>query len=159
MRWTTGIALALLAGCSGSKTTGGDTGHDTSTGTPTTNTGPATLDLSFDLNDGLISQMSEPAAGTFKGSIYAEADASAIGPNDGATPIIDFGTVGGTVADKATVGPIDAQIVWIVGCLDTTGDDCDCGDPITVPNENKMQILPGDGEYTVKMSLLDPEGC
>jgi len=164
MRWTTGIVLALLAGCSGNKATG-DTGQDTSTGT-TPATGPATLNLSFDLDDGLIPQMSEPAAGTFKGSIYAEADASALGPNDGATSLVDFesdpldfGTAGGTLAAGPAVGPIDSQIVWIVGCLDTTGDDCECGDPITVPNENKMQITPGTGEYTVKMSLLNPQGC
>jgi len=163
MRSTTGIVLVLLAGCSGSKaTTSGE--HDTAGGsTPTT--GPATLSLDFTLDEGLIPQMSEPAAGTFKGSIYAEADFDAIGDElgpplaDFESEPLDFGNEGGTLTDEATVGPIDAQVVWIVGCLDTTGDGCDCHDPIALPNDNKMLIPPGDGEYEVKMNLLNPEGC
>jgi hypothetical protein len=162
MRW--GIVAIGLIACSGDKT--GTTGSTGETGTPTTqSTGPATLTLDFHLDPDLIPTMSEAAAGTFEGSIYAEADASAIGPNGGAVPLLDFSSdpltfgADGVVLAGGTAGPIDAQIVWILGCLDTTGDGCECGDPITIPNENKLQILPGDGTYSVTMSLLDPEGC
>ncbi|MEZ4234620.1 MAG: hypothetical protein R3F59_00325 [Myxococcota bacterium] len=155
--------MALLAACAGKETTS-DTGPAGETGTMTDTTDlPATLVLSFDLDGDLIPQMDEPAMGRFEGSIYAEADASAIGPVDGAVPLadfesdeLDFGTDGGLLADKATVDGIAPQIVWILGCLDTTGDGCDKGDPITVPNENKVQLTAGEGAYTVKMSLLNP---
>jgi hypothetical protein len=159
-----GVLAALLAACSGGdeRKTDPETG-----GTPTetggAETGPATLRLSFDLDSDLIAQMDEPAAGVFRGSIYAEADASAIGPNDGAAPLLDFtsdaldfGTAGGALPGGAPVGPLDPQIVWVLGCFDTAGDDCECGDPITIPNENKLQITPGEGDYTVTMSLLHP---
>jgi hypothetical protein len=69
---------------------------------------------------------------------------------------LDFGTAGGVLADAATLDPIDPQIVWVLGCLDTTGDDCDCDDPITIPNENKFDATPGDASYTLTMSLLNP---
>lgn len=156
LRWSIGLCVA--AGCAGDKTTvaSGETGN------PTTQE-PATLQLSFDLDADLIPTMDEPAAGIFKGSIYAEDQASAIGPIDGAVALadfesdpLDFGTAGGALADMATVGPIEPQIVWILGCLDSDGNDCELHDPITVPNENKMQLLPGDGSYTVTMSLLNP---
>ena len=158
------VVAVLAGGCSGGKdpTHSGHTGH---TGEPTTDLqGPATLHLSFDLDPDLIPTMAEPAAGIFRGSIFAENDASAVGPNAGAVPLtdfesdpLDFGTTGGLQANKATVGPIDAQIVWILGCLDSDGNECDQNDPITIPNENKFQVLPGDGDYTVKMSLLNPQ--
>lgn len=157
-------AVGLAVGCGGDKVKeSGDTASPSDTLDTTTPTGPATLHLSFDLDGDLIPTMDEPAVGSFKGSIFAEADASAVGPNAGAVPLVDFesdpldfGTAGGVLADMATVGPIDAQVVWILGCLDSDANECDMHDPITVPNENKLQILPGDGEYTVTMSLLNP---
>lgn len=153
------LLFSLAIACAGDK----DATQSGHTGEPTTPQGPATLHLSFDLDPDLIPTMNEPAMGTFRGSIFAEADVSAVGPNDGAVALVDFtsdpldfGTVGGVLANMATVGPIDAQIVWILGCLDSDGNDCDQGDPITIPNENKLQILPGDGDYTVTMTLLNP---
>lgn len=159
MRWT--LLVCGTLGCSGDKTTAssGETGD-----TETEPAGPSTLVLSFDLDPGLIEQMSEPAVGLFEGSVFAENDASALGPNDGATPLLDFtsealdfGTAGGLLAEKATVGPVDPQIVWILGCLDSDANGCDIGDPITIPNENKFQLTAGEAPYTIKMSLLNPQ--
>lgn len=154
------VVTMWLVACSG----GSDPGDD---GTAETGTapaeGPATLVLSFDLDADLIPTMEEPAAGTFHGSVYAEGDASAIGPNDGAVPLVDFssdaldfGTAGGVSAPSATVTPVDPQVVWILGCFDSDANDCDCADPITIPNENKFQITPGENALTLTMSLLNP---
>lgn len=153
------LVVILAAGCSGGSDTDTDTGAAETGGTNE----PSTMVLSFDLDPDLIPTMEEPAAGVFHGSLFAEADASPIGPNDGAvalldfdSPALDFGTAGGVQAETVTVGPIDPQVVWIVGCLDSDANECDKGDPITIPNENKQQVTPGEAAYVVRMTLLNP---
>jgi hypothetical protein len=148
---------ALLVGCSGGS------GTDESGDTSAPSTDPATLTLAFDLDADLIPTMSEPAAGFFHGSVYAEDQASAIGPTDISETLadfdslaLDFGTEGGLSAPSATVGPIDPQVVWILGCFDPDDNGCDCADPVTVPNENKFQLTSGENAITITMSLLNP---
>lgn len=144
--------LALLA-CTGS-------GDDSSTPAPTT----GALALTFRMDADYIASMSEPPVGTFRGSIYAEADASAVGPDEGASSLVDFTAEGVDLSDGG--GPtrtpfvteaLDPQVVWVLGCLDTTGDECEAGDPITVPNENKVEVLAGDATpFEVYLGMLHP---
>lgn len=135
----------------------GDTGDTGSGGSPV-------LELSFQMDADYIPSMDEPPVGSFRGSIYAEADASAIGPNDGSEPLLDF-TVddidltdgGGPTGPLWSTDTLASQIVWVLGCLDSDGNDCDTHDPITVPNENKLQIEPsGTTSFTVYMGMLNP---
>lgn len=148
------LLLPLLVACSSEK-------DDTGTPAP----GPGTLTLSFQMDDDYLASMDEPAVGTFRGSIYAEADASAVGPVDGAVSMqdlevadIDLTDAGGPTAAMVTTDPFDAQIVWILGCLDTDGNDCDHNDPITVPNDNKVEILAdADTPFTVYFGMLNPQ--
>ncbi len=154
------VLLTFLACTAGSGDSGpADTGGDTAP----VDDGPATLYLSFQMDDDLIDNMSEAPAGTFRGSIYREDDATAIGMNDGAESLVDFESDsldlsgnGGPSAIAWTSEPIDAQTLWILGCLDSDTNDCECGDPITVPNDNKVVVTPGSNAITVKMELLHP---
>jgi hypothetical protein len=163
IRALSSASALLLVACADEGAT--PTGSDTA-GTPTE--APSVVALSFDLDADLIPSMSEPAVGVFRGSVYAEADASATGPVDGAASLLDFtsepldfGAAGGVLAGPS-LDPLDPQIVWVLGCFDTAttespdGDDCECGDPITLPNEAKFQLVPGDNALTVPLSLLHP---
>lgn len=150
------LALLLLLACAKDPPAQtGDTGGAT---------GPGTLRLSFAMDADLIPTMAEAASGTFRGSVYAEADASAVGPNDGAVALFDFEAPGIAMdaggedsAVALTTEPLDAAVVWVLGCLDTAGDDCECGDPITIPNENKVAVPAAtETPITVTMSLLHP---
>lgn len=148
------LLLSALLACSSE-------GDDTGAALP----GPGTLTLSFQMDDDYLASMEEPAVGTFRGSIYAEADASAIGPVEGAVSMqdlevadIDLTDGGGPTGALVTTDPFDAQIVWILGCLDTDGNDCDTSDPITVPNDNKVEIVAdADTPFTVYFGMLNPQ--
>ena len=99
--------------------------------------------------------------GTFRGSIFAEEDASSIGPVDGAVALesleVSLDLSGGTQAEALASGPLAPGIYWVLGCLDTDDNDCDKSDPITVPNENKVQVLPGDETaFEVYFGMLNP---
>jgi hypothetical protein len=160
------MLVALLLACP-SPAEKGDTG-DTAADTETTPTGPGTLLLTFRMDDDLIPAMAENGespVGPFYGSIYAEADASSIGPNDGAQPLLDF-TVegldlsadGGPDDVTFTTDPLAPQIVWIMGCLDADANGCDdVGDPITVPSENKARVEPAaEAPVEIYMGMLRP---
>lgn len=161
------LLLTLLA-CSGAPADdSGDTAADTDTSAPT---GPGTLALSFRMDDDYLSTIAEngqSAVGTFGGSIYAEADATSVGPNEDAAPLqsfsvenVDLSADGGPTATLLVTDPMDAQIVWILGCLDidVPADGCgDVGDPITIPNENKVQVVAGtETPFQVYMGMLRP---
>ena len=125
--------------------------------------GPATLALAFAMDGDLIEDMQEAPIGVFRGSIYAEADASAIGPVEGASSLVDFVSAevdlsadGGPSGTAWTSEPIEAQTVWILGCLDTDDTDCECGDPITIPNDNKVVLTGCPNSLTVQMEMLHP---
>jgi hypothetical protein len=105
--------------------------------------------------------------GTFGGSVYAEADATSMGPVDGAVPLqefavegVDLTVDGGPTATLLVTEAFDAQVGWVLGCLDVDvpADGCgDEGDPITVPNENKVQVVGGaETPFTVYMGMLRP---
>jgi hypothetical protein len=64
---------------------------------------------------------------------------------------------GGGPSDVAwTSEALDPQTLWILGCLDSDDNECDCGDPITVPNDNKVIVSSGTNSITVRMELLNP---
>lgn len=155
------FVLLWCAGCSGGDEKTDDTAETSETGSAAL--GPASLVLSFDLDADLIPTMDEPATGVFRGSVFAEADASAIGPNEGAvpladiaSPVLDFGTTGGRSPVSVTIERIAPQILWVVGCLDSDDNDCDCKDAVTLPNENKFDATSGENVLTITMSLLNP---
>jgi hypothetical protein len=159
------MLLSLLLACTGSAPV--DSGGDSAESLPT---GPGTLALTFRMDDDYLSEMEaagQPPVGIFGGSIYAEADASSIGPNEGASPLASFSvagvdlTVSGGPTDVLfTTEPLDAQVVWVLGCLDVDvpADGCgDVGDPITIPNENKVQVNAGtETPFEVYMGMLRP---
>jgi hypothetical protein len=145
------LLLTVLLGCS-------KEGVDTDSGAAT---GPGTLLLSFELEEDLIPSMSEDPVGDFRGSIFVEDDASSIGPNEGAEAVenitVSLDLSSGEVADAYTTGELEPGIYWILGCLDTDGNDCETDDPITVPNENKFLVEAGQqSAAVVTMSLLNP---
>lgn len=124
-------------------------------------TGPGTLLLSFRMEEDLIPSMEEPPVGTFRGSIFAEADAEPTGPIEGAVALLDIAVAIdlslGPAVDVFTTELLDPQIVWVLGCLDSDDNDCDVKDPITVPTENKAQILPETTtSFEVFMGMLRP---
>ena len=56
-----------------------------------------------------------------------------------------------------TTDTLAPQVVWVLGCLDSDGNDCDTQDPITVPNENKFAIAEsGTTSFTVFLWMLNP---
>ena len=160
------LVLASLSACTGAV-------DDTAGASPDDSalpTGPGILALSFRMDADYIAGMvkdGQPPDGDFSGSIYAEADASSIGPNDGAVPLLDFSVPGidltdggGPTAVLLVTEPLDAQVVYVLGCLDVDdpADGCgDVGDPITIPNENKVQIVAGaETPFEVYMGMLRP---
>lgn len=157
------LALACTADDAASDDSTTKDGMDSAGDSPADTT-PGTLSLSFRMDADYIPSMEEPPVGTFRGSIYAEADASSVGPVDGASPLLDFSVAGvdlssdgGPTAALYTSDPLAPQIVWILGCLDSDDNDCDKSDPITVPNENKVIVAAGtDTPFTVFMGLLNP---
>lgn len=152
------LSLLLLLACTGADDSGAD-----DTGIPGT-PGPGSLSLTFRMDDDYIADMAEPPVGTFRGSIYAEADASAVGPVDGAEPLLDIAVEGIDLSDGGgpTTAPfeteaLDPQVVWVLGCLDSDGNDCDQGDPITVPNENKVEVAADTSTpFEVYLGMLNP---
>jgi hypothetical protein len=159
------LALLLLACAS-------DGSGDTSEGKvgPDTGEAPGTLALSFRVDDDYLAAIAEngqTALGTFGGEVYAEDDASSVGPNEGAVALHSFSVEGvdltGEGGPTGVLHVTDAfapQIVWVLGCLDidVPADGCgDVGDPITVPNENKVQVVGGaEAPFTVYMGMLRP---
>ena len=163
------MSLFVLAwiGCATQTTDSADTGSDSAADTAdsadTASDEPGVLGLMFSLDVDLIPDMEEPPIGNFRGSIYAEDQASALGPIDGAVALadieiaLDFFTTSDTTGVLWTSDPWPAQKLWVLGCLDSDGNDCDKKDPITVPNTNKFLLAPGgETDVTVSMELLNP---
>lgn len=152
------LAIFLLPACSGSR-------EDSAPPPPP---GPGTLALSFRMNADEIPNMTadgEAPVGTFGGSIFAEADATGLGPDEGAVPLLDFAVAsvdltvgGGPSAVLHVTEPLEAQIVWVLGCLDVADDGCgDAGDPITVPGPNKVIVVAeSETPFEVYMGMLRP---
>jgi hypothetical protein len=161
------LLLASLIACTGTDV---DSGGGDSAVEEELPTGPGTLALSFRMDADYIATMAEDGqipVGTFGGSIYAEADATGLGPNDGAVSLADFSVSGiDLTVDGGPTGvlfrsdPLEPQIVWILGCLDVDdpADGCgDVGDPITIPNENKAQVAAeSETPVEVYMGMIRP---
>ena len=65
---------------------------------------------------------------------------------------------GGPTATMYTTGSLAPGVVWVLGCLDVTANGCgDEGDPITVPNEDKVIVEAGvETPFIVAMNMLRP---
>ncbi|MES2643669.1 MAG: hypothetical protein V4850_29555 [Myxococcota bacterium] len=124
---------------------------------------PGTLAVAFQLDTDLVPEMAEPPTGTVLGAVYAETDCTAAGPLDGAVPIYEFVTApldlgdGAASAVSATTPPLDPGPVWVLACLDGDANGCDCADPVTVPNSNKVLVV-GAAETPIvaTLDLLHP---
>ncbi len=153
------MLLPLLLACATVSDSADTASEDTSPPAPTT----ASVELAFVMDFDLVAEMAEPPVGVFRGSIFAEDDATGFGPNEDAVALLDFESdpidltaTGGPSAVAYVGGELEPGIVWILGCLDTAGDDCECGDPITHPNDNKLEIVVGANPLEVTMELLHP---
>jgi hypothetical protein len=157
------ILLLFSCGASGGST---DKGSDSAAGddSGTADTGPGSLRISFEMEADLIPSLETEPVGLFSGSIYAEADATATGPVEGASSLedieiaIDLSGTGGPTEALYTTGQLASGIVWVLGCLDLTADGCgDPGDPITIPSENKVIIeASAETPFTVQMNMIRP---
>jgi len=157
----TALVTALLAGCAGGAADSQADSQSDSQGPPH---GPGTLVLSFQMEADLIPSMEVPPLGTFEGSVFAEDDCTAMGPNEGAVAIedisaaLDLSEDGGPSEPQYTTMEMDAQVVWIVGCLDVDDNGCgDADDPITIPNDNKVAVIADTATpFIVQMNMLRP---
>ena len=164
MRWFV-VGLMACGGGDGVSDTGGGT-------TPGgTDTGPfvGTLSLSFKMSEALIETLGtgETAVGPFYGAVYRDADVTSFGPIEGAEAIADVATdldlmpSGGPVGPLFTTSDLPAEIVVVLGFIDTDGNsdgsEPDPGDPVTLPGDNKFQVV-ADTETpaTVQFNLLNP---
>lgn len=146
---------ALLAGnflaCTPDETETGSVG----TADSAEPTGPGTLAISVQMEDDLLQDLAddgESAVATVGGEVYAEVDVEAAsGPIAGAVPLgqfsetVDLSDEGGPSGVLLVTAPLDPQIVYVLGCLDTdaNGDCGDEGDPVTFPTQNKFQVFAG----------------
>lgn len=155
------LTVALLPGCANGAADSQADSQSDSEGSPP---GLGTLVLSFQMEADLIPSMELPPIGTFEGSVFAEDDCTAMGPNEGAVAIedvtaaLDLSADGGPSEPLYTTMEMDAQVVWIVGCLDVDDNGCgDADDPITIPNDNKVVVLADAATpFIVQMNMLRP---
>jgi hypothetical protein len=145
------MLLALILACTSSEKDPSDTGGgDTGATDSASCTGPGALSLTVRMDADFTASMEEPPVGDFHGSVFADADADGMGPVDGASSLLDF-TIpdvdltdgGGPDTDALVTDAIDPQIVWVLGCLDSDANDCDHGDMVTIPGQNKVEVLCG----------------
>ena len=143
-----------------------DTAADTADSAPT---GPGTLAISVQMDDDMVADLAEDgesAHAMVSGSIYIETDVEAFsGPIEGAVSLGDF-TVdvdltpdGGPSAVIYTSEPIDPQIVYVLGCMDTDVDlECgSVGDPVTNPVSNKVIVVAeAETPFTMVLGLRRP---
>jgi hypothetical protein len=123
-----------------------------------------TLALSFAMEPDYIPSMEEPPTGNYRGSIYSCEQGSAVGPVEGAEPLMDLvvpvdlvPTNGELTGVLHVTDPIPAEWVWVMGCLDTDGNDCDRKDPITRPSDNRVVVIPdAETPFTVYFGMLNP---
>ncbi len=169
--------LLLLIACTGDPKESAGTTGSTDSGTGDTGDDPCdvvdgatgTISVSFQMEEDYIAVMDEPPVGTFRGSLYRCLDATAIGPVEGAVSVVDITVegvdlsgasgdpVGGPTGALWTSDALPAEKLWLLGCLDSDGNDCDYNDPITLPNENRVTVTPDtETPFTVDMGALNP---
>lgn len=158
------LSLLFFACSSEAESGGADSAVDTADSADSASTEPGVLVLSFQMNVDQLENMEEPALGTFRGSIYAEDQSTAIGPIEGAVSMIDFTVenldltvTGGPTGPLWSADPLPSQKLWVLGCLDSDNNECDKKDPVTVPNDNKLLLAAGgETAFTVYLGLLSP---
>ncbi|MDP2317608.1 MAG: hypothetical protein Q8P41_32280 [Pseudomonadota bacterium] len=157
------MVVFVLFACAGVTADTADLGAEDSAGSEAVLATPGTLALAFQIDGDLVPQMTEAPIGAVLGAVYAEADATVTGPVDGAVPLYDFVTAALDLADGAPTGvaattpPLSPGVVWLLACLDGDGNGCECGDPVTLPNANKVRVeAAAETPITVSMDLLHP---
>lgn len=158
------VLLTLLA-CTGGEEDSGDSAV-VDTAPPT---GPGTLAISVKMDDDMVEDLvedGESASAMVNGSIFAEADVEpSSGPVEGAVSLGDFSAMvdlsvdGGPSDVIFTTTPIEPQIVYILGCMDSDANaDCgDEGDPVTLPPTNKAQIAAeAETPFTMVLGIRRP---
>jgi hypothetical protein len=153
------VIVALLVACTGTEL--GDSAGETGDSAPS---GPGTIAVTVKMEDDLLVDLAEDgesAIAKVSGEVFAEADVNeALGPNEGAVPLgafsadVDLSVDGGPSGVIFTSEPMEAQIIYVLGCLDTdaNGDCGDEGDPVTFPSQNKFQTEAGV-ETAIQMML------
>ncbi|GDX83057.1 hypothetical protein LBMAG42_48680 [Deltaproteobacteria bacterium] len=164
------LSLLVFACTTEAETGAADTAADTAdSGGDSAATGPGTLAISVQMDDDMVADLAEDgesAHAMVSGSIYIETDVEAFsGPIEGAVSLGDF-TVdvdltpdGGPSAVIYTSEPIDPQIVYVLGCMDTDVDlECgSVGDPVTNPVSNKVIVVAeAETPFTMVLGLRRP---
>lgn len=161
----------VLAACGGdpAKDSGLVPTGDSDTDTVTAATG--TLDLSFRMSGQWIDALGtgEAPSGHVWGAVFHDADVGPLGPEDGAEALFDFdldvdmSPDGAEVGPLVTTDPLPAEVVVILAFMDTDANvdpadpEPDSGDPVTVPGENKFQVVAGEASAaSVYFDLLNP---
>lgn len=134
-------------------------------------TGPGTLAISVQMEDDLLTDLAddgESAIAIVAGEVYAEADVEeGSGPIAGAVPLgefsetVDLSDDGGPSGVLLVTVPLEPQIVYVLGCLDSdaNGDCGDAGDPVTFPSQNKFQVFAGvETPVIMQLGLRRPSG-
>jgi len=159
------LSFATVLACTGGSDDTGDSAP-VDTAPPT---GPGTLAISVKMDDDMVVDLvedGESANAMVSGSVFAEADVDpSSGPVDGATSLGDFGLMvdlsnqGGPSAVIYTTEPIEPQIVYILGCMDSdnSGECGDEGDPVTLPPTNKAQVVAeAETPFTMVLGIRRP---
>lgn len=123
-----------------------------------------TLALTFAMEADYIPTMDEPPVGTFRGSVFACTDATAVGPVDGAVALLDINVEavdlqpdGGPTEVLFHSDALPSERVWVLGCLDTDANDCDKHDPVTKPSSNRVVVAPDvETPFNVFFGILNP---
>ena len=129
---------------------------------------PGTLAMRFDIDHDYRDAMEEAALGPFEGAFWRADQVDALGPMEGAE---DLGGI--SVAEVDLTGDPTAVLftsldlppieVVVLGFVDSDGNAAegdggpDKKDPVTLPNENRFQVVSGaETEVTVYFGFLHP---
>ena len=161
------MLVLFFAACTGEDVDSG--GETTDTADSAEPTGPGTLAISVKMEDDLLEDLAadgEDAISTLGFDVYNEADVvDTSGPIDGAVVLgtwsgeVDLSVDGGPTGVLYTTDPLEPQIVYVLGCLDSdhNGDCGETGDPVTFPSMNKFEVIAGtENPITMQLGLRNP---
>ncbi len=125
------------------------------------------LRLSFDIDADYRDVMDEPAQGNFWGDVYHADEVSSVGPDEGAVAlaslyVADIDLTGDATGILLETEAITAVSVIILGFLDSDGNANPDGpgpdqrDPVTLPGQNRTDLMAGSTDVTVFFGLLNP---
>jgi len=166
------LLLILALGCSGKDA--GETAETGETG-ETGDTGPlgeGTLALTFSMDPDYIDVMpeGEEPVGPFWGQFWYSDEVTSAGPEDGAEALgdiyvetVDLRPSGDPTGVLFTSDALPATEICVLGFLDSDGNadtdspDPDDKDPVTLPGDNRFDVV-ADSETTVSVyfGLLNP---